>query len=196
MSGPWNKAFGAAALVIATAIGSVAAQQAAAPGNGFLIDIGACVGDYTAGGFAAGRYRLSSGLAIGLELDATSETSIDPVEGLSGGYSFYVSAYATGGWDFRLGGHLTLGASLLVGAEAAFLTERVVDRAHGIDQSYSTLDYMFDPACRIEFSWYPWESIGLSASALVSLYDLRKSLIGLCLSLREASAHSSVLPST
>ena len=181
-------ALGVIAFSLAMSAFTAPAHESAAPGGAWLLDVGASVGDLTAGGFVAGRYRLPLGLTLGLELDATSETSVDPVVGLSGGYPFYLSAYASGGWDFRLGSSCSLGVGLLLGGEASFLTERVVDPAHGIDQSYSTADFMFDPACRIDAAWYPWEAVGFSISALVSFYDLRKSLASVCLSLRSPPA--------
>lgn len=179
------RAIQAAAILIALACASSpACAQGASQRGTWLFDAGASVGDLTAGGVLAGRFRLPSGLALGLEIDPVSDYSVDPVLGLSGGYTLYLSAYMSAGWDFALGRHFSLGGSLLLGAEASFLSEHVVDPAHGIDQKYSTTDFMFDPACRVSFAWFPLDRIGLSLTALVSLYDLRKSLASLCISLR------------
>jgi hypothetical protein len=145
--------------------------------NQWSADTYAGIGYQTFGFGASLFYRHPSGASAGISIREQTPDGTDPVVGLTDYFLMYLMPSIEVGWDFRLPLGFSIAPRLVFGAELSILNERIVDPVHGIDRNYSVFDAMFDLYGALEVRWIFWESLGLNATFLASLYDLRKSIV-------------------
>ena len=160
------------------AVMPLAAQGTGSAGAWTIESLGA-VGMYVAGPSVGGYYTFPCGAVLGVTVRALFDSALDDVTGLTDYFHIYCSPSAEAGWEFDLPYGFALAARLFAGGEVLYLTERIVDPAHGIDRSYSSSGLIFDSGLSLVASWMFIRHMGVCVSFQLSFYDLRKSTLSL-----------------